>query len=209
MKIKPILFALLVGVILSSCSMVKNQTASNNFRRVKYNAHLKLNKTVEKKQLTVNSFEQPEKQSSNIAETTNENREIRVKKQDRAEKEEVERIDPKDFYIAENRVLEVAPLVAQKSPLQVNSAPKKQHILQNAVELTQNLSSKSTITTDDWWESDPEDWPWKEIILALIAFLLIALIVFLLVDLFGGVVGGIVGLILLLLLLYFLIDYLS
>jgi hypothetical protein len=72
-----------------------------------------------------------------------------------------------------------------------------------------NLHSRSNLLNadkfdDGWWNEDPEDWPWLEIALAFIAFLLVCILVILFVDLVGGLIGGILGLILLVALAYLL-----
>ncbi|MEQ8909093.1 MAG: hypothetical protein RIC95_07865 [Vicingaceae bacterium] len=191
MKVKPILIALFVGLLFSACSIVKNPTASTNFKRVKYRANLSLPKAKVEKQLSVTSFKANENLQEKVDQTLTKS----------------DQLNPKGFLSLKKAGLVPQPLAAQKLTYSPQREQRKYHLLQSAKQWSEQMETNPVLSNDPWWESDPEEWPWKEIILATIVVLLIILAVYLLVSFLGGVVGGIIGLILLLALLYLLFDY--
>lgn len=173
-------------IFLTACSVVKSPQA-NNFQRVKYNAHLKLAKKQDLKELatTVSSFPKEEK--------TLEKSQLSA-----ARKENLEAIHKDPVILTEMK---------KKERLAIRNSIKERFLKTVDQEQFRPESDKSLSSTMDWWEDDPEDWPWQEIVLAAIAVLLIVLIVVLVIDLIGGLLGALLGVILLLLLAYFLIEY--
>jgi len=172
----------LFSLFLFSCSLVKNPQSSN-FHRVKHHAHLKKNKKVFVS--TVESFENKEKDIDSQTAT--------------------EPIKKKELLVANNILADTAlgletrvkrPILSQ----QLNT------ILKDATQLKVKNKKKIALV-HDWWEDDPEDWPWGEIVLAVIAILVIAILIVILIDLIGAIVGSLLGLIFLLALAYFLYQY--
>lgn len=187
MKSKTSLLFLGFALLFSACSVVKSPTASNNFKRVKYRANLKLSKSDSQKQLTIASFEIEDK----------------VEKSQEYWKPMVKKPFKRDSL----NLYRKAVLAEQNQNYNIFQKEEQKKLL-NDVKVLEGKVKESLVTTNDpWWESDPEDWPWKEIMLAAIVVLLVILAIYLLVSFLGGVVGGIVGLILLLALLYLIFDY--
>lgn len=185
------LFALALLITLGSCSLVKNSTSSN-FSRVKYNAHLKLPNAKNEVKLpkTVESFasESAKKENSEIEQQIT----LVASKSNKVEREPVQSKKKEEQLDASaTKAVEVDLIKSPKALLEemkpVLSAP---------------VVRKRVGFHDHWWEDDPEDWPWGEIILAVIAVFLIAIIIVVLVDLIGGIIAGLFGLILLLALGY-------
>jgi uncharacterized membrane protein len=88
-------------------------------------------------------------------------------------------------------------------------AGKAKKILENIsnIQLPQSKSKKLNKLAkkrDGWWEDDIENWPWLQIVLAVIAILIIIILVSLLLSILGGLVSSLLGLILLITLAYIL-----
>lgn len=184
------IYSLLLVLFLGSCSIVKQPTSSN-FKRVKYNAHLKKGKSYEKKKLakTASYAEEKEavKEKSKVESIAN-----ATKVQSGTKKKH-----KKDVLFSDK--IKSKKVIISK-PLEV--------LLEEAVQSKEAESEESLNTTPrDWWEDDPEDWPWGEIVLAVIAILLIAILIVILIDIIGAIIGSILGLILLILLAYLLYQY--
>ncbi len=179
---------------LFSCSLVKDPTASNNFKRVKYNSHLKL--AQKKNTSKINPVKESSSNKSGVKEYTA----VQTLLTAESEKKELQ-----DKKVPEKAVISTEASIKKggAEPIQIKNLEAEIRKLQS------ELKEVNELEPGGWWESDPEDWPWKDIVLALIAFLLIVLAVFLLIDLLGALVGSLLGLIILLLLLYFLIDYMG
>ncbi len=195
MKIKLILLALFAGLLLSACNSLKNPAATQNFKRVKYRAHLNLSKSQAKPSITAFETEQEEFVQNPV--------------------------NPKDSLVwmrpSSLHSLNDLQHFALKTPLRASlKAEMRTHHLninelkQKALNLSESIPAKTNVVlSDPWWEDDPEDWPWQQIVLAFILFLLIVLAIYLLISLLGGIVGSLLGLILLLLLIYVLLEYWS
>jgi hypothetical protein len=172
---------------LMACSVIKNPQASS-FQRVKYNSHLKLAKKQDINELpaTVRAFPEEKKLTEQIFQLSASNA------------GDLER---------EHSSLTILKEMKKKGQREVSGFVKERLLKTVNQEQFRLESSKSSNSTVEWWEDDPEDWPWQEIVLAVIAVLLIVLIVVLIIDLIGGLLGTLLGIILLLLLAYFLIEY--
>ncbi len=190
-------FALIAALLsFSACSLVKN-TSSANFSRVKYNAHLKLPKSKKVVVLpkTVESFELEAKNEQTQQEL---NEESLVASNSRKAKRAVP-------VAKQTPKKEGTPKATQSTKVELNTIIKNQKDLLKEVEpilLENQRATKGISYHDHWWEDDPEDWPWGEIVLAVVAVLLIAIVIVVLVDLIGGIIAGLLGLILLLALAY-------
>jgi hypothetical protein len=183
-----------IGVLLLvsiySCSVVKNPLASNNFKRVKYSSHLKYSKSKVVKEEVASTEKKSLKTVQSFAKES--------------------RLEVQSTVVASNLI------VRQKSnkmpEANYSDAPAKavqstnflQKISQTKVEEGFTQKSATFQKRDNWWEDDIEDWPWLEIVLALIAFLLVIIIVSLLFNALGGLVSSLLGLILLLIIAYIL-----
>ena len=183
---------IIVLVLLSiySCSLVKNPLASKNFNRVKYNSHLKYSKSkVEKQEVAVTEM-QVEKTVRSF-----------TKENSAQEKESV---------IANNIIQEELRTILQEgrysdAPAMVQQSNNfLQKIAELKIEESHTQNSTALHKRDNWWEDEIEDWPWLEIVLALIAVLIVLMIVSLLFSVIGGLVSSLLGLILLLILAYIL-----
>lgn len=184
-------YLVLIILFVSSCSVIKDQTASTNFKRVKYNSNLKLTKSrarvaevskVDTKlPKTVKSFEQEEMQA----------KENNVYAQ-------VETIPKKVVpYNNDNQTT-----IREKS-VKTNNILKSISAIQIKDSKAKKLS-RIALKRDNWWEDDIEDWPWLQIVLAVIAILIIAILISLLVGILGGLISSLLGLILLIALAYIL-----
>ncbi len=175
---------------MASCSMIKQPTSSN-FNRVKYNAHIKKSNSLERtKVASRESFE--EKDDLARHETKTEIKVSEKKEQQTTSKEVIENVN--NTQVPEQK----KPTLSK----QVN------HFLEKVSKIEASKTEKEFNNRPvDWWEDDPEDWPWGEIVLAVIAILVIAILIVLFIDLIGAVVGSILGLILLILLAYLLYQY--
>ena len=189
---KKLLLPFCLSLFLFSCSLVKSPH-SCKFQRVKYHAHLKKSKSktqkIERNQsekVAVNSFiEKPateikEQKSKKILSVTA-LQDIRSNSSNSLDKE-VKALDPASLNRLNDLLqqMESAPVDAALAPLPVSHY---------------------------WWDDDPEDWPWGEIALTLIAVLLIAIVIILLIEVLTALVASLLGLILLLALAYFLYHY--
>lgn len=193
-KLYPIV--IIIATLSFSCSMVKNPSASNNFKRVKYNAHLKLANKVTQKSKKVVQHDKEELAIHNIESTIEEMKSQKLTLQ--LNKESEAQISSK-------------PLVSASIDHNTNSTEQLIMVENQVKNIHNQLIRQETevSTSSSWWDSDPEDWPLEQIILAAIALLLVLLAIYLLVALLGGVIGGILGLIILLVLAYFVVQHLS
>ncbi|MFT4757664.1 MAG: hypothetical protein ACI91R_002321 [Vicingaceae bacterium] len=184
-------FIVLLSFFVSSCSVVKNRSASNNFKRVKYNSHVKLSKS----------------KSENI----------QVAKLEKKPSKTIDSFDEEVMQKEGGNVYTSA--VVGKKTKKVMSQATSQAKQINAEKVTKVLENISNIQLpllkakklnklaqkiDGWWEDDIEDWPWLEIALAVIAILIIIMLVSLLLSILGGLVSSLLGLILLIALAYIL-----
>lgn len=193
-KLYPIV--IIIVTLSFSCTMVKNPSASNNFKRVKYNAHLKLANVVTQKSKKVVQHDKEELAIHNIESTIEEMKSQKLTLQ--LDKESEAQISSK-------------PLVSASIDHKTNST-EQLTMVENQVKNIRNQlirQEAEVSTSSSWWDSDPEDWPLEQIILAAIALLLVLLAIYLLIALLGGVIGGILGLIILLVLAYFVVQHLS
>ena len=197
MKIKPILIALLSGLLFAACSMVKSPNATANFKRVKYRANLKLGKSNSEKQLTVKSFQlEPNAAEGFDGVITS--------------TDSLSKLPSLTHLPLNTSVVELQNALASTEKTQTQAFKSTERLLEQAVLDLEKLEKKENITTKAdryWWEDDPEDWPWKEIVLVFILFLLIVTAIYLMISLLGGVIGSLLGLVLLLLLIYLLLDH--
>lgn len=191
-----VLSLLLCTTIMFSCSVVKNPSASDNFKRVKYNSHLKLAKNSIQSpalQSENSKFEKPSKSIPSFTELD----EIKI--------ESV--VDKKDKIISTIKNKAIASTNSNNNLVDIQITELNEKVKQLSKDFQINVEN-STVA-DSWWDIDPEDWTLEQILLAAIAVLLVILAVYLLIELLGAVVGSILGLIILLLLAYLLIQYLS
>ena len=179
-------------LVISSCSVVKDQTATTNFKWVKYNRHLKFTKSiVEDVEVAENERSLPKTAGSfEQAESSHNEQQVYAHKSENST-EEVQRSNSSnsnsDHLVKTEQVEQVLKNI---SSIEVKPAQKKGRV--------------SIARSDYWWERDIEDWPWLEIVLAIIAILIIAILVSILVSILGGLVSSLLGLILLILLAYIL-----
>ena len=185
------LFAFLM-LVVSSCSVVKDQTATTNFKRVKYNRHLKFTKSkVEDVEVAENERPLPKTvESFEQAESNHDEQQVYAHKAKNST-EEGRRSDSLNSKSDE--------LVKTEQVEQV-----LKNISSIEVKPSQKMGRVRIARSDYWWERDIEDWPWLEIVLAIIAILIIAILVSILVSILGGLVSSLLGLILLILLAYIL-----
>lgn len=180
-------------VSLGACSLVKDPTASSNFSRVKYNSHVKLAK--------VNRKGTPTITSTKLSKTPR----IAIQKKDIVTAA-TEGIFTDKTINRKQREENVVSVDKAKQEVVLKTMVEqitKQGIEESVIVSKQTQKSLNSVA-DDWWERDVEDWPWLEIVLALIAFLLIIIVVSLLVSVLGGLISSLLGLILLLVLAYIL-----
>lgn len=187
------------GIILiliwafTSCSLIKNPH-SGNFNKNKYRAHLGIAKQKQNK-------------------LPKENKTVLKKKVELTESFSSANSVP--GMESKNSGLPKTAVQQDKFPLFASTdQPDRQEMplfsrSDYAVVPLPNQPPLETSYTDGWWEEDPENWPWKELILAAILILLMIFIVLLLIDLLGALFGSILGLIILLLLIYLLLVYLN
>lgn len=188
MKITRFLF-LFIAVALASCSMVKNPQSAN-FNRVKYNSHLKLAQHT-KKELpkTVESFQKEEMKPEAVKKKDLKRLKLEAKTETKTKSPKlVKELIPVLEFVPDSRTKQkMAEVLEKASKLEVK-----------------NESKRLKQARDDWWEDDIEDWPWLEIVLAVIAVLLIAILIVVFIELIGAIIGSLLGLILLLALAYIL-----
>jgi len=180
----------IASTLLFSCSLVKNPNSSN-FSRVKYNAHLKTAKNLKKETVvsTVSSFQLEEELSetskTKLAHTDNTTTKLeKLKRSDLSKLKSDSKVEPRI-----NSIAKLNDLLKEKVEIPV---PSKVNYFQ------------ADKFDDGWWNDDPEDWPWLEIALAFIGFLLVCILIILFVDLVGGLIGSFLGLIFLVALAYLL-----
>ena len=182
---------ILLVIFMSSCTLVKDPSASTNFSRVKYNSHVKLSKSntqsaklvSSEKQLpkTIESFTKEKLKAENPIG-------IAIAEKNSEKKEYVRQIVRKGSAVKAEKLNE---LLKNISAIQINEVKTKK--------------AKSFVQKrDSWWEDDIENWPWLEIVLAVIAILLIAMLVSILLSILGGLISSLLGLILLIILVYIL-----
>ena len=183
-------FIVLAFLFLYSCSAVKNPLATSNFKRVKYNSHVKLSKSsVEMQQYTEVQNNLPKTVRSFAKENVTEEIPVgyastEVKPDEKAALKPFVRNEPEGKTVKRNDLLKNISNIKIEDRL----SNRKSNLLQ---------------IRDYWWE-DVEDWPWLEIVLAVIAILIIAIIVSLFVSIVGGLISSLLGLILLIALAYIL-----
>lgn len=159
----------------------------SNFRRVKYHPNLALNKKDRKVESTVWT-----------------------------DSVKLKRHEVKPLYLATKNSKFIYPQKELKLREPIPVKAKDFDFILNENNHKKTFRKSDLISLDDslimqsenkyWWEDDIEDWPWKQIVLVIIAVLLISIVITLLVKIIGGLLSGLVGLILLLLLAYFLIG---
>ena len=181
----------LLSVLVSSCSVVKNPSASNNFKRVKYNSHVKLSKS-KSENVQVAKLE---KKPSRAIDSFN---------------EEVMHREGGNVYTSAAVGKKTKKVMSQATSQakQIN-AEKVNKVLENISNIQLPLSKAKKLNKlvqkrDGWWEDDIEDWPWLQIVIAVIAILIIIMLVSLLLSILGGLVSSLLGLILLIALAYIL-----
>lgn len=186
-------FILMLAAMISSCSLIKNETASSNFKRVKYNAHLKLTKS--------------KTETTGVAAKD----EALPKTVESFSKEEV--VPGEEELYASNQTSSDEPTELQKTDVKTKKALNVQAAAVvktlkkiEQIEIPQNKKRTkiSSARKDYWWEDDIEGWPWLEIVFAVIAILVIAILVSILLSVLGGLISSLFGLILLILLAYIL-----
>jgi len=187
MNTKTTFICILLSVFLSSCSLIKSPK-SGNFQRVKYNAHLKLKKSKSEKQITT------------WTDSLRIKRNVRMNAMARKDKKTMD-INYKVYEKSPSR----APIKIKYSG-NSDSKLKRSKRLSNERFLQRNIQATKGDSHKYWWDEDIEDWPWKQLILVLIALILISIIVGLLVPAIGGFLSGMIGLILILLLAYYLVG---
>ncbi len=184
------LIALMV-IFVSSCSLVKDPSASTNFRRVKYNSHVKLRKSnMQRVEAVSNENQLPKTVLSFTKENLKEENfnNIAVAEKNTDKKEFVNHIGTKQSVVKAEKLNK---LLKNISAIQIKK--------------TKTIKTNSFIQKRDyWWEDDVEDWPWLEIVLAAIAILVIAILASILVSVLGGLISSLFGLILLIVLAYIL-----
>lgn len=184
--------AIIVLILVSfySCSLVKNPLASDNFSRVKYNSYLKYSKEkVEKQEVDVKERQVVKTVQSFAKESSS---------QGKPEVVANNLVNSKLRVIKQRETYSDAPAMVQQ----------KNNFLQkiSEIKIEEARTQKSAVLQerDNWWKDDIENWPWLQIVLALIAILIVLMIVSLLFSLLGGLVSSLLGLILLLILAYIL-----
>lgn len=186
---KNLLLFITISTFFFACSLVKNPQSSN-FNRVKHHAHLKKIKKGKKTFInTVDSFQK------NESVTTSEEASADPIVQEKVAFEKA----VASAKVSNNDISKEESVVVRKSD---QPSIKLSTMLEDARQFKVNSNNK--IKRYEWWEDDPEDWPWGEIILAAIAFLVIVILVIVLVELIGALVSSLLGLIILLLLAYLL-----
>jgi len=184
-------FFVLLSILMSSCSVIKNPLASDNFKRVKYNSHLKLSKLKSENIQVI----KVEKQLPRTAESFN---------QEPLQKEVYDlytsaAVEKKTKSIVNQATLEGKQIIAEKAKKILENISNIQ-LPQSKAEKLNKLVPKR----DGWWEDDIEDWPWLQIVLAVIAILITIMLVSLLLSILGVLVSSLLGLILLIALAYIL-----
>ena len=184
-------FFVLLSILMSSCSVIKNPLASDNFKRVKYNSHVKLSKLKSENIQVI----KVEKQLPRTAESFN---------QEPLQKEVYNlytsaAVEKKTKSIVNQATLEGKQIIAEKAKKILENISNIQ-LPQSKAEKLNKLVPKR----DGWWEDDIEDWPWLQIVLAVIAILITIMLVSLLLSILGVLVSSLLGLILLIALAYIL-----
>ena len=184
-------FFVLLSILMSSCSVIKNPLASNNFKRVKYNSHVKLSKLKSENIQVI----KVEKQLPRTAESFN---------QEPLQKEVYNlytsaAVEKKTKSIVNQATLEGKQIIAEKAKKILENISNIQLPQSKAKKLNKLVQKR-----DGWWEDDIEDWPWLQIVLAVIAILITIMLVSLLLSILGVLVSSLLGLILLIALAYIL-----
>ena len=177
----------IISLFFSSCSLIKS-TDFSNFKRVKYNPNLASVKK-EKIEKTTVWMDTTEQKSVSVESKLMASRAFKVSSNPSKFDDKLPKV---------NSTRNTIEIVLNEKTIESREASKKLgHHLPIMAPSSENKY---------WWESDIEDWPWKQIVLVIIAILIISIIVTLLVNIIGGLLSGLFGLILLLLLVYFLIG---
>ena len=184
-------FFVLLSILMSSCSVIKNPLASDNFKRVKYNSHVKLSKLKSENIQVI----KVEKQLPRTAESFN---------QEPLQKEVYDlytsaAVEKKTKSIVNQATLEGKQIIAEKAKKILENISNIQLPQSKAKKLNKLVQKR-----DGWWEDDIEDWPWLQIVLAVIAILITIMLVSLLLSILGVLVSSLFGLILLIALAYIL-----
>lgn len=184
-------FFVLLSILMSSCSVIKNPLASDNFKRVKYNSHVKLSKLKSENIQVI----KVEKQLPRTAESFN---------QEPLQKEVYNlytsaAVEKKTKSIVNQATLEGKQIIAEKAKKILENISNIQLPQSKAKKLNKLVQKR-----DGWWEDDIEDWPWLQIVLAVIAILITIMLVSLLLSILGVLVSSLFGLILLIALAYIL-----
>ena len=185
---KSLIVLLILSLTFSSCSLIKSSDVSN-FKRVKYNPHLAFKKQKKIEKTTV-WMDTTKLRNAGLGSKLMASKEFKLNKYP-------------------SRFIERKPISKTGNTIELvlnekTNEGRKTKVKMNSENYEYDLASSSD--NKFWWDSDIEDWPWKQIVLVVIAILIISFVVTLLVGLIGGLLSGIIGLILLLLLVYFLIG---
>ena len=181
----------LLFFLMSSCSLIKHPR-SKNFHRVKYNAHLKVNKNRNQKKVTVWV------DSTEINKTATERI---VRKDALVEIEKQTAVDQQKNHPKEH--------LGKATESVVRDWKREVRIVEFNEQMIHVDTKRKRIKVHDneyWWDSDPKDWPWRDLILVLIALVAISMVIVLLASAIGGFLAGTIGFILFLLLIYYLIG---
>lgn len=191
-SIKQVTFLLLSILFLAGCSMVKN-IESSNFQKNKYRAHL--NKSSKIKNQELSAVKPVKLNKAAILEESNTAFENELVSTETLIQKSEQKIERKPEKVNAPKVIQ-----AKASELQAGNL-----VLRPQLQF-EDFSSNA-FSNRDWWENDPSDWPWKDIVLAVILILIILLVIVLLIDILGAVFGSLLGLIVLLLLIYILLVH--
>ncbi|MFT6165969.1 MAG: hypothetical protein ACJAV5_001235 [Vicingaceae bacterium] len=184
-------FIVLAFLLFYSCSAVKRPLATTNFKSVKYNSHVRLSKSS-------NESQQFAKAQKNATKTV----------QSFAKENVTEEISDR-YASAEGKMYEKAFVKQIVRNELAEKTAKRNDLLKNIsnIKIEERLSNSKTNLLqirDYWWEDDIEDWPWLEIVLAVIAILIIAILVTIFVSVVGGLISSLLGIILLIAVAYIL-----
>ena len=184
-------FIAVLVIFVSSCSALKNPSASTNFKRVKYNSHVKFSTSkMENSAVGLNEKQFP----------------ITIKSFKKEERIETDSSLYVSAAISLKERIQAEVGVPEKSQIKTERVSQ---LLKKIAAIEINEAGGSKLNSlvqkiDSWWEDDAENWPWFEIALAVIAILVIAILVRILISLLGGFISSLLGLILLIALAYIL-----
>ncbi len=171
--------AVLIAFAFGSCTMVKS-TDVNNFNRVKYNTHVKLNKKSQQEKLEVNKMESINNADLAIIETENKH-EILVAEN----KTEVKEVQPKK--IKRNKAI-------QNYSSAINSTKKASNSSAKAVESTNFMLNKlQDLVPFATANLEPAPVSSDSALGNLIWLILVVLLVLILLSILGGLGGSVIG----------------